>query len=125
VARGMDEARLAELEPLGDALFTERCAQLLWQGQQADATGVLPVLKAMALGDLTLLSQTAKAQLPPDRAERYQIGRLLGTAPRDRREEAPAPAPEPTPAPGSVPGPTAGPTAPLTPPAAAVAPAPV
>src|SRR5262249_48650409 len=91
IARGMRGPRLGELDALSEALFDERCAQLLWQGQQADTTGALPVLKAMALGDLTLLSQTAKAQLTPERAERYQIGRLLGTAPRDRREDPPAP----------------------------------
>lgn len=124
LTRGLSEARLQELEALGEELFEERCAQLLWQGQQADTGGALPVLKAMALGDLTLLSQTARALLSPDRAERYQLGRLLGTAPRERREDPPAPD-APTPA-GGVPGPAAGPAVGPgpAPPAAFVAPAP-
>lgn len=100
LGRGISEASLAALPGLGDAMFEERQAQLLAQGEQVGTTGALAALKAMALGDMTMLSRTAKAQLPAERAERYQLGKLLGTG---TRRVAPEPEEPATPVTGTTP----------------------
>lgn len=98
-AKGLAPARLKELAELPDALLTERAEQIYRQGRAVGATDESQVLKAMALAELTLLSQTARAALPEERAERYQLRRLLGVPPRDRRADPAEPRPaDPTPA---------------------------
>lgn len=109
---GITDAMLLDATKLCEALHKAREEARKDVAEDGQLRTLLRYGRMLCLGDITMLSVTARAVLSPDRWEPFQLNRLLNL-PRRTREQAPAdpeadPAPVP-PRPAQPAGPSAGP----------------
>src|SRR5439155_26014340 len=74
---GLTTEDLAGLDTLRGQLHGDLQAGLVDKSNAAVESPQLQAAKALVLGDMIMLAHVARADLPPERAHVYQIGKLL------------------------------------------------